>query len=73
MAQRKVSFDPTLSVGEAFTDLAQGKLDLLSRSLVQQVAPAGMLTATRKALTSAESAKMKARLADYPTDLKLAI
>ena len=50
MARDGVTYDPTLSVGEALVKFAAGEEDLLNRSLVQQVVPKEMLAATRKAL-----------------------
>jgi len=52
MAKQGVTYDPTLSVAEAVSEFAAGKLDLLNRSLVQQVGPAALLTGTRNAITS---------------------
>lgn len=54
MAERGVFYDPTLAAGEASNQLAEGRLDLLSRSLVEQVAPKGMLEATRAALSKGQ-------------------
>lgn len=48
MARDGVTYDPTLSVGEAMVKFAAGEPDLLNRSLVQQVVPKDMLAATRK-------------------------
>ena len=50
MASEGVTYDPALSVIEGLRDLAAGKLDLLNRSLVQQVGPANLLTGTKKAI-----------------------
>jgi imidazolonepropionase-like amidohydrolase/ABC-type multidrug transport system permease subunit len=47
MKQKGIAYDPTLSVFEAFADLRTGNFEPLSRSLVQQVGPAGLLTSTR--------------------------
>ncbi len=71
MVAQKTFYDPTLSVGEAFRDLAAGKSDLLKRSLVQQVGPAGLLSQTEKDLTSDESKEMRERIAKFPFDLKI--
>ena len=48
MKRRGIYYDPTLSVAEAFLDLRAGRFDLLDRTLVQQVAPAGVLATIRK-------------------------
>ncbi len=50
MKQKGIAYDPTLSVFEALSDLRTGNLDLLNRSLVQQVGPADLLTSTRAVL-----------------------
>lgn len=47
MKQKGIAYDPTLSVFEAFADLRAGNFEPLSRSLVQQVGPADLLTSTR--------------------------
>ena len=47
MVKNGVTYDPTLSVGEAFLQFAAGKLDLLNRSLVQQVVPKDLIAGTR--------------------------
>ncbi len=60
MAKNGVFYDPTLSVVEGFQQIAQGNLDLLNRSLVQQVAPQGLIASTRKAVPA-----MKGQF-DYP-------
>jgi imidazolonepropionase-like amidohydrolase/ABC-type multidrug transport system permease subunit len=52
MAKAGITYDPTLSVAEAFEQFEQGKLDLLNRSLVQQVGPPALLTGTRNAIMS---------------------
>ena len=46
-----------LSSSEASDDLLQRKTGLLSRSLVEQVAPPGLLAATRKSVTAAAAAR----------------
>ncbi|MGI9073833.1 MAG: amidohydrolase family protein [Bryobacteraceae bacterium] len=50
MKQKGIAYDPTLSVFEALTDLRIGTFEPLSRSLVQQVGPADLLTSTRAVL-----------------------
>ncbi|MBL8220229.1 MAG: ABC transporter permease, partial [Bryobacterales bacterium] len=47
MAKQGVAYDPTLTVIEAVTELKLGRLTLLDRTLVQQVAPEGMIQATK--------------------------
>jgi imidazolonepropionase-like amidohydrolase/ABC-type multidrug transport system permease subunit len=71
MKQAGVFYNPTLSVAEAFYDLGQSRFDLLDRTLVQQVAPAGMLAATRKTFTAAQTAAWRERITQYPMSLEL--
>ncbi|MBK5291919.1 MAG: amidohydrolase family protein [Acidobacteriia bacterium] len=52
LRERGVRYDPTLSVLEAARQVATRKPELLSRSMVEQVAPPGMIEATRKAFES---------------------
>ncbi len=54
MSQRKIAYDPTLSVVESADELRAGRTDLLGRSLVQQVAPPGLLENTRKVVQSSK-------------------
>lgn len=72
MAKAGVTYDPTLSVGEAFPQFAAGKLDLLSRSLVQQVVPAKLLASTRRRIVSPETAAFRKEIGAYPIDLDIA-
>jgi imidazolonepropionase-like amidohydrolase/ABC-type multidrug transport system permease subunit len=69
MASKKISYDPTLSVGEAFRDFAAGNTDLLKRSLVQQVGPTDLIEATEKAMASKETEPMRERIAQFPINL----
>jgi imidazolonepropionase-like amidohydrolase len=73
MVAQKSFYDPTLSVGEALRDVAAGKSDLLKRSLVQQVGPAGLLSQTEKDLGSDDSKEMRERIAKFPFDLKIGV
>lgn len=50
MKAKGIAYDPTLSVYEALADLQSGNPEALSRSLVQQVGPADLLSGTRKLL-----------------------
>jgi imidazolonepropionase-like amidohydrolase/ABC-type multidrug transport system permease subunit len=52
MAKAGMTYDPTLSVAEAVEQFVQGKVDLLNRSLVQQVGPPALLKGTRNAIMS---------------------
>lgn len=72
MAKTGVTYDPTLSVGEAFPQYAAGKLDLLNRSLVQQVVPKELLAGTRKMIMSPAAAASRKSVGDYPIDMDVA-
>ncbi|MFN7931760.1 MAG: amidohydrolase family protein [Bryobacteraceae bacterium] len=53
MAKQGIAYDPTLTVIEAISELKLGRLGLLDRTLVQQVAPEGLIKATKAALSKA--------------------
>jgi imidazolonepropionase-like amidohydrolase/ABC-type multidrug transport system permease subunit len=72
MAKRGVTYDATLSVGEAFSQFAEGKLDLLNRSLVQQVVPGNLLKATKNRIESPEAMRTRKAIGDYPVDMEIA-
>jgi imidazolonepropionase-like amidohydrolase/ABC-type multidrug transport system permease subunit len=71
MVSQKTFYDPTLSVGEAFKDIAAGKTDLLDRSLVQQVGPKELLDDTKAFLASKDSDAMRQRIGKFPIDLQI--
>jgi imidazolonepropionase-like amidohydrolase len=71
MQRQGVAYDPTLAVIEGITQFAAGNGDLLNRSLVQQVAPAPLLTATKSALASPQLAGMRAALKAFPMNLDI--
>ncbi|MGA3187929.1 MAG: amidohydrolase family protein [Bryobacteraceae bacterium] len=71
MKQAGITFDPTLDVVEAFTMLAQGKFEMLDRSLVQQVAPKKLLESTKKFLQSPDGEKMRSGLGKYPVSMAI--
>ena len=50
MAKNGVAYDPTLSVLEGIRDLSGGRMDLLRRSLVQQVVSQKLLSGTAAAI-----------------------
>ena len=56
MAKQGIVYDPTLTVIEALTEARLGKTGLLDRTLVQQVAPEGLIKATKAALSKAAGA-----------------
>jgi imidazolonepropionase-like amidohydrolase/ABC-type multidrug transport system permease subunit len=65
MARNGVAYDPTLSVIEAFNQIAAGSTVLLDRTLVQQVGPTDLIDTTRKAMASPKLADFRAHLAKY--------
>ena len=67
-----MTYDPTLSVADAFLQFAAGKLDNLNRSLVQQVVPGRILALTRSMIDSPDERKIRNALAQYPIDMKIA-
>ncbi len=56
MAKQGILFDPTLSVVEAFSNIAKRDPRLLDRTLVQQVALPGMVAATKAAMLAPPAA-----------------
>ena len=52
MAHDGIYLDPTLTVGESYTEYFNGKADVLDNSLVQQTLTANLLKGTRDFLTS---------------------
>jgi imidazolonepropionase-like amidohydrolase/ABC-type multidrug transport system permease subunit len=73
MAKQGTFYDPTLSGGEAFKEFVAGKTDLLRRSLVQQVGPPELLRGTEEAMASPNMEPMRKSMAQYPTDMAIAI
>jgi imidazolonepropionase-like amidohydrolase len=71
MKQAGITFDPTLDVVEAFTLIAQGKFEMLDRTLVQQVVPKKLLDSTRQFLQSPAGEKMRAGLGKYPVSMAI--
>jgi imidazolonepropionase-like amidohydrolase len=71
MKQAGITFDPTLDVVEAFTLLAQGKSDMLDRTLVQQVGPKKLLESTKKFLQGPDGEKMRAGISKYPVSMAI--
>ena len=67
LAKNQVAYDPTLSVVEAFNEIAQGSTKLLDRSLVQQVGPVALLRSTKARLDGSGNV-----LENYPVSLKVA-
>jgi imidazolonepropionase-like amidohydrolase len=70
MVRKKISYDPTLSVGEAFRDFAAGNTDLLKRSLVQQVGPTDLIENTEKEMGSKDVEPIREGIAQFPFNLE---
>jgi imidazolonepropionase-like amidohydrolase len=70
MVRKKISYDPTLSVGEAFRDFAAGNTDLLKRSLVQQVGPTDLIENTEKEMASKDVEPIREGIAQFPFNLE---
>jgi imidazolonepropionase-like amidohydrolase/ABC-type polysaccharide/polyol phosphate export permease len=73
MARQGTFYDPTLSVGEAFKDIAAGKTDSLKRSLVQQAAPPELLRDTESFLSSSQSEQLRKEISKSSIDMQIAI
>jgi adenine deaminase len=71
MKARGIVFDPTLSVAEGLSALAQGRTDLLKRSLVQQVTTRELLEGTEHAVTKTEMKSMREGLSHYPLSIEI--
>ena len=72
MAKAGITYDPTLSVAEALEQFTQGKLDLLNRSLVQQVGPPALLTGTKNAIMSPGYVQVRQKFAQSQISLAIA-
>jgi imidazolonepropionase-like amidohydrolase len=73
MVRQGITYTPTLSVVEAFREIASGSVALLDRSLVQQVGPAAVLTRTRELLFSGELEPLRRRVAAFPMSMDVAM
>jgi imidazolonepropionase-like amidohydrolase/ABC-type multidrug transport system permease subunit len=72
MKTQGVAYDPTLTVAEAFVDLANGSLDPLERPLVLQAGPSALIESSKKFLASENGAKMRERVKRFPVSMELA-
>jgi imidazolonepropionase-like amidohydrolase/ABC-type multidrug transport system permease subunit len=72
MAAQGVTYDPTLSVVEGLREFGEGRMDLLNRSLVQQVGPPALLAGTKHAMGSPSYAEMRNAIAQSPMSLDVA-
>lgn len=73
MVNQRAAYDPTLSVVEAYRDLAQGNTAPLDRSLVEQVGPPDLLKGTRVALTSQKFDALRAGVKSYPLNFDVGV
>jgi len=67
-----VTYDPTLTVVEAFLDLGNGSLDPLERPLVLQAVSSALIDSSKKFLASASGAKMRDQIKRFPVSMELA-
>jgi imidazolonepropionase-like amidohydrolase/ABC-type multidrug transport system permease subunit len=72
MKDAGVYYDPTLSVWESFTDIANGSREPLDRPLVLQSAPFGLIESSKKFLQSENGRIMRESIQRYGVDLGVA-
>lgn len=72
MAENGITYDPTLSVGQAQVDIEAGKFDELNRSLVQQAVPHDLLATARTFFLSPAGVKQANHMKGYPVDMAVA-
>ncbi|HXA65127.1 MAG TPA: amidohydrolase family protein [Bryobacteraceae bacterium] len=72
MKTQGVTYDPTLTVVEAFLDLGNGSLDPLERPLVLQAGPAALIDSSKKFLASANGAKVRDQIKRFSISMELA-
>jgi len=72
MKAQGVAYDPTLTVAEAFLDIAGGSLDPFERPLVLQAGPAALIESSKKFLASTDGAKMRDQIKAFPLNMELA-
>lgn len=65
MKKKGIAYDPTLSVFEGLADVRSGNVELLNRSLLQQVGPSELLTSTRDMLKKQSSKPDSERLRTF--------
>jgi imidazolonepropionase-like amidohydrolase len=71
MKMQGVTYDPTLTVVEAFLDVGNGSLDPLERPLVLQVSPNALIESSKKFLASENGAKMREQIKSFPVSMEL--
>lgn len=72
MKTQGVAYDPTLTVVEAFVDIASGSAEPLERPLVLQAGPSALIDSSKKFLASENGAKMRERMKHFPVSMELA-
>jgi len=72
MKTQGVAYDPTLTVVEAFVDIANGSVEPLERPLVLQAGPSALIDSSKKFLASENGAKMRERMKHFPVSMELA-
>jgi imidazolonepropionase-like amidohydrolase len=70
MKAKGIAYNPTLSVAEGYTNFARGDTELLKRSLVQQVAPKGLIEGTQNAATGEQFAGAREGFKHHPISLE---
>jgi len=71
MKAKNIAYDPTLSVGEGFTDFAKGDTSLLKRSLVQQVTPKDLIEGTENAARSEQFKSVRENISHFPLSVAI--
>jgi len=72
MKDAGVYYDPTLSVWQGFTDIANGDMEPLDRPLVLQSAPFGLIESSKKFLQSENGRVLRESIQRYGVDLGIA-
>jgi imidazolonepropionase-like amidohydrolase len=67
-----VYYDPTLSVWEGYSDIANGSMEPLERPLVLQAAPRDLIESSKKFLQSEGGKRMRESIQKYGVDLGIA-
>ena len=67
-----VYYDPTLSVWEGYTDIANGSMEPLERPQVLQAAPRDLIESSKKFLQSEGGKRMRESIQRYGVDLGIA-
>ena len=72
MKSAGIYYDPTMTVYEAVTATAQGKTDLLDRSLVQQAGPLALIQSSKQWIQSGKLGEMSQRASAFIEGFALA-